>query len=78
MAAAVVLIAIVGAVNCLQGTPFAVGWKCDYGLTTDSLIVKVLGGIIFILFLGLLLGPIAAALIQPLREQAKKGRTKDV
>ena len=76
IACAIALVALVGAVNCLQGTPFLNGVKCGYSLTTDDLGVKVLAGLVFVLFLGLLLGPVAASLIQPLREKRTRSAPK--
>lgn len=73
IASAVVLVALVGLVNCLQGTPFVGALKCDYSYTSGDLIVKVIATVILLLFLGLLLAPVAATLLRP---SAKKGQTR--
>ena len=62
---AVVLVALVGLLNCLQGTPFVAALKCDYSYTSGDFIVKAIATVIFLLFLGLLLGPVAATLLHP-------------
>jgi len=62
---AVVLVALVGVLNCLQGTPFVGALKCDYSYTSGNFIVKAIATVIFLLFLGLLLGPVAATLLHP-------------
>jgi uncharacterized membrane protein YhaH (DUF805 family) len=78
IALAFVLVALVGALNCLQGTPFMGGSKCPYNYASSDLLVKVLGTILFLLFLGLILGPVAATVIQPIREkQKRRRRTED-
>ena len=72
LASTIILVGLVASINCLQGTPF-VGWyggtalKCPYSLTSGDIIVKVGTGAIFALFLGLLFGPIVAAILHPLR-----------
>jgi hypothetical protein len=77
IALAILLVALVGALNCLQGTPFMGGSKCPYTyLSTDSL-VKVLATVVFVLFVGLILGPVAAAVFQSMRIKQKKKRTED-
>ena len=70
IAGAFVLVALVGAVNCLQGTPFVGALKCDYSYTSGDLIVKGIAALILMVFLALLLGPVAATLLHP---SAKKG-----
>lgn len=78
IALAIVLVALVGVLNCLQGTPFMGGSKCNYSYTSSDSLIKVIATVVFILFLGLLLGPVAATIIQPLREkQRKPRRTED-
>jgi len=74
IASAVVLVAMVGLVNCLQGTPFIGALKCDYSYTSADLVVKTIATVILLLFVGLLLGPIAATLIHP----TVKKKTKPV
>jgi hypothetical protein len=64
---AVVLVALVGVLNCLQGTPFVGALKCDYNYTSGDFVVKGLATVVFLLFLGLLLGPIAATLLRPVK-----------
>jgi uncharacterized membrane protein YhaH (DUF805 family) len=77
IAIAIVLVALIGFLNCLQGTIFVGGLRCNYGYTSGDLIVKMLGTIVFVLFLGLILGPIAATVIQPLRgKRTKPPRTE--
>ena len=75
IASAVVLVALVGVVNCLQGTPFIGALKCDYSYTSADLVVKTIAIVILLLFLGLLLGPVAATLIHP-SVKKKQNRTK--
>lgn len=65
---AVVLVALVGVVNCLQGTPFVGALKCDYGYTSGDFAVKAIATVIFLVFVVLLLGPIAATLLRPVRK----------
>lgn len=72
---AVALVALVGAVNCLQGTPFVGALKCGYSFTSADLVVKIIATAIFLLFTALLLGPIALTLIQPNR--AKRTKTQE-
>jgi hypothetical protein len=75
---AVVLVALVGVLNCLQGTPFMGGSKCGYSYTSTNLLIQVIATVVFLLFLGLILGPIAATIIRPMREkQRKPRRTED-
>lgn len=69
---AVILVALVGAVNCLQGTPFVGALKCNYGYTSADLVVKVIATVIFLLFTALLLGPVALTFIQPSRAKRSK------
>jgi hypothetical protein len=69
---AVALVALVGIVNCLQGTPFIGAMKCSYTFTSADLIVKILATIIFLLLVGLLLGPIAITLIHPPAKKEQK------
>jgi len=77
VALAILLVVLVGFLNCLQGTTFVGGLRCNYGYTSGDLLVKVLGTIVFLLFLGLLLGPIAATVIQPLiGKRTKPPRTE--
>jgi hypothetical protein len=78
IALAIALVALVGVLNCLQGTPFMAGSKCDYNLTSSDLIIKVIATLVFLLFLGLILGPVAATMLQPKREkQRRPRRTED-
>jgi len=78
IASAILLVALVGALNCLQGTPFLAGSKCNYSFTSSDLLVKVIASVVFLLFLGLILGPVAATVIQPMRQkQGKTRRTED-
>ena len=65
LASAAALFALVIALNCLQGTPFIGGAACPYQLTSSSIIVKIGAAAIFVLFLGLLFGPILAAILHP-------------
>ena len=74
---AIVLVALVGLVNCLQGTTFVGGLKCSFGYTSSDLIVKVIATVIFLLFLALLLGPVVATIIQPLRAKRRKPRRSE-
>ena len=62
---AVALVALVGVVNCLQGTPFVGALKCGYDYTSGDFLVKVIGTVVFLLFLGLVLGPVAVTLLHP-------------
>jgi hypothetical protein len=62
---AIVLVGLVGLLNCLQGTPFLGGLKCNYALTSSDLVIKLGATAVFLLFLALLLGPVLATLIQP-------------
>jgi hypothetical protein len=78
IASALILVALVGVLNCLQGTPFIGGSKCDYSYTSSDMLVKVIATVVFLLLLGLILGPVAATVIQPMREkQRKTRRTED-
>jgi len=72
MILAVALVALVGMVNCLQGTPFVGALKCNFTYASGDLIVKATATVILLLFIGLLLGPVAAAIVHPTRT---KGRT---
>ena len=72
MILAVALVALVGMINCLQGTPFVGALKCNFTYTSGDLIVKATATVILLLFIGLLLGPVAAAIVHPART---KGRT---
>jgi len=63
ISSAVALVVLLGIVNCLQGTPFIGALKCSYSFTSADTIVKVLATLIFLLFVGLLLGPVAATII---------------
>ncbi len=69
-ATAIALVALVIGLNCLQGTA---GLKllgifdCSYGLTSADFRVKAGGTAIFVLFLALLFGPVAAVLERPRR-----------
>ena len=72
---AVALVVLVGIVNCLQGTPFVAALKCSYTDTSADLVVKVIGTLIFLLLLGLLLGPVAATLIHaPTKKGSNRGK----
>jgi len=72
---AVGLVVLAGIVNCLQGTPFVAALKCSYSYTSSDLVVKIIATIIFLLFLGLLLGPIAATLIHlPPKKERNRNR----
>lgn len=62
---AIGLVALVGLLNCLQGTPFLGGLKCNYTLTSNDLVIKLGATAVFLLFLALLLGPVLATLIHP-------------
>jgi len=62
---AVALVGLVGLLNCLQGTPFLGGLKCNYALTSNDLVIKAGATAVFLLFLALLLGPVLATIIQP-------------
>ena len=73
--AAALLVALVGLVNCLQGTPFVGALKCDYSTPSNDLAVRAIATVIFLLFLGLLLGPIAATLLHP-SVKKQEDRTK--
>ena len=64
IAGAVILVGLVGSLNCLQGTPFIGGLKCDYALTSTDTIIKIGAATIFALFLALLFGPILATLVR--------------
>jgi hypothetical protein len=74
IALAILLVALVGVLNCLQGTPFMGGSRCSYSYISSDLLVKVIATVVFLLFLGLLLGPVAATIIQPMREKRRKRR----
>ena len=63
ISSAIALVVLLGIVNCLQGTPFVGALKCSYAFTSADTIVKALSTIIFLLFAGLLLGPVAATMI---------------
>lgn len=65
LAASVLLVALVGAVNCLQGTPFIASMKCNYSYTSGDFAVKAIASFIFLLFVGLIVGPVAAAVLHP-------------
>jgi NADH:ubiquinone oxidoreductase subunit 6 (subunit J) len=67
IASAILLVALVGAVNCLQGTFFVGGLKCQLNYTSSDLTIKALATLIFLIFLGLLVGPIVLTLIPQLR-----------
>jgi len=69
MTASVLLVALVGAVNCLQGTPFIASMKCSYSYTSGDLAVKVIASVILLLFVGLILGPIAVAVLHPVTKE---------
>lgn len=72
---AVAMVVLVSIVNCLQGTPFIGALKCSYTFTSADLIVKVLATIIFLLFVGLLLGPVAATIIHlPAKKDRNHGK----
>ena len=62
IAGAIILVGLVGSLNCLQGTPFIGGLKCDYSLVSTDTIIKIGAATIFALFLALLFGPILAAI----------------
>jgi len=64
---ALLLVVLVVWLNCIQGTPLPGGLKCYSAATSGDLVVKILGTIVFVLFLALLGGPIAAALYHPQR-----------
>ncbi len=64
----VVLVALVAGLNCFQGTLAAriLGvLQCNYGLGSDDFRIKAGAGAILILFLGLIFGPIVAAVGRP-------------
>ena len=73
IASSIILVGLVGSLNCLQGTPFIGQLKCNYGLTSSDTIIKVGGTVIFALFLALLLGPILATILYP--PKANKAKT---
>jgi ribose/xylose/arabinose/galactoside ABC-type transport system permease subunit len=75
IASAVALVALVGAINCLQGTPFVAAMKCNYNYTSADLLVKVIAAIIFLLFLALLLGPVAGTLLQRVKREPSRIKT---
>ncbi len=75
IASAVALVALVGVVNCLQGTPFVGALKCNYAYTSGDLIVKILGTAILLVFLGLLLGPVVATILH-VPQKKKQNPTK--
>ena len=75
MAAAVLLVALVGAVNCLQGTPFIASMKCNYSYTSGDFAVKAIASVIFLLFVGLIFGPIAAAVLHPVTKEQEQTKT---
>ena len=77
IASAILLVALVGAVNCLQGTLFVGGLKCQLNDTSSDLTIKVLATLIFLIFLGLLVGPIVLTVIPPLRGGRTKPRRTD-
>jgi hypothetical protein len=77
IASAIVLIALLGMLNCLQGTPFIGGLKCNYTYTSADLVVKLFATVVFLIFVGLLLGPVAATMIQPIRAKRTKPRRTD-
>jgi hypothetical protein len=62
---AVALVGLVGLLNCLQGTLFLGGLKCNYALTSNDLVIKLAATAVFLLFLALLLGPVVATIIRP-------------
>ncbi|HYB66704.1 MAG TPA: hypothetical protein VEC43_00130 [Candidatus Acidoferrales bacterium] len=62
---AIALVGLVGLLNCLQGTPFLGGLKCNYTLTSNDLVIKLGASAVFLLFLALLLGPVLATIVQP-------------
>jgi hypothetical protein len=67
---AIILVGLVGSLNCLQGTQFigtfsGSGLKCPFALTSNDLIIKIGATAIFILFLALLFGPILGAMLHP-------------
>ena len=74
IAIAILLVVLVGLLNCLQGTVFASGLKCSLEYTSSDLLVKLLGAAVFVLFFCLILGPIAAVVIQSLRSESTKSR----
>ena len=67
IASAIILVGLVGSLNCLQGTPFIGELKCSYALTSSDVIIKVGATAAFALFVALLLGPILAAILHPQR-----------
>jgi hypothetical protein len=69
---AILLVVFVGLLNCLQGTVFAGGLKCNLEYTSSDLVVKILATVIFVLFLGLIFGPIGAVVIQSIRGKPTK------
>ena len=62
---AIALVGLVGLLNCLQGTPFLGGLKCNYTLTSNDLVIKLGASAVFLLFIALLLGPVLATIVQP-------------
>jgi len=77
IACAILLVALVGAVNCLQGTLFVGGLKCQFNETSSDLAIKVLSTLVFLILLGLLAGPIVLTVIPPLRGGRTKPRRTD-
>jgi hypothetical protein len=77
IASAILLVALVGAVNCLQGTLFVGGLKCQLSYTSSDLTIKVLATLIFLVFLGLLVGPILLTVIPSLLSGRTKQRRND-
>ncbi|HUK26812.1 MAG TPA: hypothetical protein VLV31_00195 [Candidatus Acidoferrales bacterium] len=69
IAGAIILVGLVGSLNCLQGTPFIGGLKCDYALTSTDTIIKIGAAAIFALFLVLFFGPILAAIAHKQRTE---------
>jgi hypothetical protein len=72
IASAIILVALIGLLNCLQGTPLLGGFRCNLSYTSNDLIIKLIATVVFLLFVGLILGPIAVTVIRPVTANAKK------
>jgi hypothetical protein len=72
IALAVLLVILVGLLNCLQGTPFLGGSRCNLDYTSSDFLIKAIATGVFLLFVALILGPVAAAFLETLRGKEKK------
>jgi len=75
IASAIVLVALIGLLNCLQGTPLLGGLKCNLSYTSNDLVIKLIATVVFLLFVALILGPIAVTVFRPLLAHPKKTST---